>query len=79
MAYVKKKSIKGCDYYYLVESYRRNGKVKTRTLKYLGKSPDVPSEYRHLLGRSRRTQAWLWDPRTLRPAIAKLVSRSPQV
>lgn len=45
MAYVRRKRIRGHEYYYLVESYRHNGKVKTRTLKYLGKSPTVPLEY----------------------------------
>jgi hypothetical protein len=44
MAYVRAKLIKGHRYYYLVESYRRNGKVKTRTLKYLGATPTVPPE-----------------------------------
>lgn len=39
MAYVRRKQIKGRDYFYLVESYRRDGKVKTRTLKYLGRDP----------------------------------------
>lgn len=79
MAYVKKKRIKGRLYYYLVESYRRNGKVKTRTIKYLGTSPDVPPEYRHLLGPRRSTQSSLWDPHTLGAAIARQVRRGPQV
>lgn len=39
MAYVRRKQIKGRAYFYLVESYRRDGKVKTRTLKYLGRDP----------------------------------------
>lgn len=78
MAYVRKKRLKGHDYYYLVESYRRDGKVKTRTIKYLGTSPDVPPEYRHLLGsRRRRTQSLLWDPQTLGAVIAAQVMRGP--
>ncbi len=78
MAYVRKKRLKGRDYYYLVESYRRNGKVKTRTIKYLGTSPDVPSEYQHLLGpRHRRSQSLLWDPHALGTAIADQVMRGP--
>lgn len=78
MAYVRKKRLKGHDYYYLVESYRRNGKVKTRTIKYLGTSPDVPPEYRHLLGSRRRpTQSSLWDPHALGAAIAAQVMRGP--
>jgi hypothetical protein len=78
VAYVRKKRLKGHDYYYLVESYRRDGKVKTRTIKYLGTSPDVPPEYRHLLGpRRRRTQPSLWDPHALGVAIAERVMRGP--
>ncbi len=36
MAYIKRKKIKGRIYLYLAESYREAGKVKTRTLEYLG-------------------------------------------
>ena len=39
MAYIKNKKFKGRIYYYLAESYREGGKVKTRTLKYLGTDP----------------------------------------
>ena len=77
MAYVRKKRLKGRDYYYLVESYRRDGKIKTRTIKYLGRSPDVPPEYRHLLGLRRRRQSLLWDPHALGAAIAAQVMRGP--
>lgn len=55
MAYVRRKRLKGHDYYYLVESFRQEGKVKTRTLKYLGTTPGVPAPYQHLLG-PRRNQ-----------------------
>jgi hypothetical protein len=38
MAYVRKKKIKGGEYYYLVEGYRdEDGKVRQRVIKYLGK------------------------------------------
>jgi hypothetical protein len=77
VAYVRKKRLKGHDYYYLVESYRHNGKVKTRTIKYLGTSPDMTPEYKHLLGRRRRAQSLLWDPQTLGAAIASQVMRGP--
>ena len=62
MAYVKRKRLKGHDYYYLVESFRQNGKVKTRNLKYLGTTPNVPAQYQYLL-ESRRgpRQDLLWD------------------
>ena len=64
MAYVRRKRLKGHDYYYLVESFRQDGKVKTRNLKYLGTTPKVPSQYQYLLesrrGRGPR-QGLLWD------------------
>ena len=80
MAYVKKKRLKGRDYYYLVESYRSEGKVKTRTLKYLGTTPEVPEELRHLLGPRRRrpAQPLLWDPQSLGEAIARRVQYDPE-
>ena len=78
VAYVRKKRIKGHDYYYLVESYRQHGKVRTRTIKYLGTSPEVRQEYSHLIGRRRRaSQAMLWDPRQLAAAIARRVQHGP--
>lgn len=62
MAYVRKKNLKGHDYYYLVESYRQDGKVRTRTLKYLGTTPQVPSQYQYLLETSRNlVQGLLWE------------------
>ena len=64
MAYVRRKRLKGHDYYYLVESFRRDGKVKTRTLKYSGTTPQVPPQYQYLLeSRRRLVQELLWtDP-----------------
>ncbi len=37
MAFVVKKTIHGNDYYYLNENKRVDGKVKTKTIAYLGK------------------------------------------
>jgi hypothetical protein len=62
VAYVRCKRLKGHDYYYLVESFRRDGKVKTRTLKYLGTSPKVPAQYQYLFeSKRKRSQLLLWD------------------
>ena len=62
MAYVRRKRLKGHDYYYLVESYRQDRKVKTRTLKYLGTTPHVPAPYQYLLASRRgRVQDLPWD------------------
>ena len=41
MTYLVKKEIKGQPYYYEYESYRKNGKVKHRCVRYLGKSKDL--------------------------------------
>ena len=38
MAFIVKKIINGREYYYLNENKRVDGKVKTKTLCYLGKS-----------------------------------------
>ena len=81
MAYVRRKRLKGHDYYYLVESYRQGGKVKTRTLKYLGTTPEVPAKFQHLLEATRarrgQRQGLLWDPRHLGAAIADAVKSGP--
>lgn len=42
MPYIRTKNIKGHPYRYLVEGYREGGKVKQRTLKYLGAAPGLP-------------------------------------
>jgi hypothetical protein len=78
MAYVRRKRLKGHDYYYLVESYRHGGKLRTRTLKYLGRTPEVPAQYQHLLeSRRGRVQALWWNPRSLGAAIAQRVQSGP--
>ncbi len=41
MAYVRKKKVKGEEYYQLVEGRRENGKVKQRVLCHLGQYPTV--------------------------------------
>ncbi len=40
MAYIVRKKINGGEYYYLRESYRENGKIKSKNLAYLGKSKE---------------------------------------
>jgi len=42
MAFIREKTISGCSYRYLVEGYREGGKVRHRTLKYLGAAPKLP-------------------------------------
>jgi len=36
MAFIRKKKVKGKNYYYIVESYKERGKVKQRVLGYIG-------------------------------------------
>ena len=88
MAYVRRKHIGRGDYYYLVETYRDQGKVRARTLAYLGKTPEVPARLAHLVGRprrravargnvSRQPQRLLWNPAVLGAAIARAVQQGP--
>ena len=42
--FIVKKEIKGKDYYYLRESKREDGKVKAKTLAYLGKTKEEAEE-----------------------------------
>lgn len=44
MVYIVKKNIHGKDYYYLKSSFREKGKVKTKTIKYLGKTKKEAEE-----------------------------------
>jgi len=48
MPHVKRKRIRGNEYYYLVHNYRQGGKVKTRTLEYLGTQPPTAQELAQL-------------------------------
>ena len=62
MAYVKAKTIHGKRYLYLVESYRKNGKVKKRTVRYLGKAesqriPEKLAEVKRLDAEERKKAA----------------------
>jgi hypothetical protein len=45
MAFIRAKKISGHTYYYRVESYVENGRIKQKILKYLGK--EIPEEYLH--------------------------------
>ena len=79
MAYVKRKRVKGHDYFYLVESYRKKGYVRTRTVKYLGKTPEVPQDLLCTLGCQRR-RAWqrtLWGPAMPAAAMGECLTSTP--
>ncbi len=51
MVFVKIKKIKGRLYKYLVKGYRVNGKVKHKTIKYLGAVEPVNKKRKHGGGR----------------------------
>lgn len=44
MPYLKRKMIRGNEYYYLAHNYRCGGKVKTKTLEYIGTQPPSPEQ-----------------------------------
>lgn len=45
MSFIRRVKVKGHTYFQECESYRENGKIKTRVLKHLGKNPcQVPSD-----------------------------------
>ena len=48
MAYLKPKNIHGQTYWYVVESRRINGQVKTINLAYLGKADDILTRWQQL-------------------------------
>lgn len=45
MSFVRAKTVKGITYYYLVEGYRDDGKVRQRVLAYLGQHKTVQTAY----------------------------------
>lgn len=72
MAYVKRKQIKGREYYYLAESYRTGGKVKTCTLAYLGTTAQIPKKLAYMVGKRRpQRQRLLWEPEALGGAASR--------
>jgi hypothetical protein len=54
MPFIRTKTIKGCVYHYLVESYRDGDAVRQRVLVYLGQHSTVREAYRHW---KRQTEA----------------------
>lgn len=67
MAFIRSKKIKGHIYYYLVESYTKEGRIKQRVLKYLGK--EIPEKYLHeYQKRGPRVAPENRDPHSVGPA-----------
>jgi len=41
MAFIRKKKVKGINYYYVVKSYKEKGKVKQKVLCYIGTAENL--------------------------------------
>lgn len=52
--FIRKKTIGGKTYHYLVKSVRVNGKVQQKVLAYLGTHDNVESAYKNATGVQRR-------------------------
>jgi DnaJ domain len=61
MAYIKKKVIGTKTYFYLVEGFRDNGKVKQRQLAYLGIYPTVDEAYAFHVQAGKKKRHPRWD------------------
>ena len=68
--FTRSKIVDGKKYYYLVESYRSDGKVRQRTLAYLGKMDSVKGamdlweeELAALTKATQEALAWAEDPK----------------
>ncbi|MDD9953940.1 MAG: Fic family protein [Candidatus Woesearchaeota archaeon] len=59
MVSIVTRKVKGNDYLYLVETFREAGKVKQRTLKYIGKKRPVPKEELVCMQRSHAKEDWI--------------------
>ena len=68
MAFIVKKKIHDREYYYLNENKRVNGKVKTKTLAYLGKTKK---------GAEKRAKEILKKPKQKEPIKKKPVQEKP--
>ncbi len=88
MAFVRKKIINGKPYYYLVEGYRENGKVKHRTLRYLGKYRTVKAADAAIRKKAKAealqaidvkvSQVEVIAPR-IEPAVLSIEEKLPQI
>lgn len=56
MVFIRAKQIKGKDYYYLVKSTRRGGKVNQINLEYLGPAFPSPAKIVKLKKKYKRTK-----------------------
>jgi len=55
--YIVRKNIHGKEYYYLAASFRKEGRVKTKTIAYLGKTRKVAEEKKKELEKERKKEA----------------------
>jgi hypothetical protein len=57
MSFIRTKRIKGIDYFYLVENYRVDGKVRQKVLAYLGQFNTIATAYEHWRVQSRSAKS----------------------
>jgi len=69
MAYLVKKRIYGKEYYYLRESKRINGKVKTRNLAYFGKKKPTKQEIEKKLKELKNKEKLYKDTKVSKPML----------
>ncbi len=60
MAFVRKKKVKGHDYYQLVESYRENGRMRQRVLAHLGHVDTLEAAIENTTEELKKTRAKQW-------------------
>jgi hypothetical protein len=56
MPFIRVKWIKGVAYYYLVESFREDRKVRQRVLAYLGEHNSLESAHAYWCGQAKTTK-----------------------
>lgn len=63
MAFVRKKTVNGREYHYLVENRREDGKVRQRVLAYLGQHSTVSEalDAQRALAKARRHEARIFE------------------
>jgi hypothetical protein len=57
MAFIRKKTVNGETYHYLVKSVRIKGKVRQKVLAYLGRFDNVEDAYLSATGKRRKNLA----------------------
>ena len=70
MAFIRRKTIKGAEYHYLVEGVRKDGKVRQRVICYLGRHSTVKSALAYWTRQQKAENST--DRKHARSMVAKL-------